>query len=388
LTLLKLPHVLSTMLIATVTALAPLAPVAAQTPTPTPTATATPTPVSPVVLVGAGEPGYSVNLYGSSSVTVAQGTTVSFRPNWLEPHTVSFVPAGAPMPSPEDPRAPAPTNPGQVVGYTGSTFLNSGFIVRGMPAFQVSFPQTGAFPFLCIIHPGMAGTVNVVAPGAAGISTQAALDATASTTFANAMTALKVEAARLSAKPVTQVRNADGTTTWRIVTVGGFVPPSDVQQFIPAGLNIASGDTVVWESAVPTPHTVTFLGGTPAGGPLMSLEDPRLAPAPAPAAGYGGTGYVNSGILGVGFGPNPPFSVKFTSTGTFPYICILHVDQGMGGTITVGASTQATAVPAPPKTGGMGGLASNTTPLALAALLGTLALAVLAGSRVVTRRMR
>jgi plastocyanin len=338
-----------------------------------------------------------VNLYGSknpNAITVAQGTTVTFRGNWLEPHTVTFVPAGQPVPPPGSPDEAVPTHPGQVPAINGSTFVNSGFIIQNAPPgapvvaqFQASFPNSGAFPFLCILHPGMAGTVRVVAPGTAGISTQAELDATANSTFAPALTALKAEAARLAAQPVTQARNADGSTTWRVNTVGGFVAPNDVQQFIPAAMNIREGDTVVWESSVPTPHTVTFLGGQPFGAPIGSLEDPRLAPSQAPAAGYSGAGYVNSGLV---FGPGTPvpfpfastFAVKFASAGSFPFICILHVDQGMGGVINVSA-----AAPLPPATG-TAGFASTSTPASAAAMLGILTLVIAGGTRALSARLR
>jgi plastocyanin len=356
----------------------------AQTPTPTPTAVP-----GPVVLVGSGEPGYSVNRFGPTALTVAQGTTVTFRANWLEPHTVTF-PGTEANPAPDDARAPIPTFPGTVPAYDGTKFTNSGFVIQGAPpgapvfaSFQMSFSKTGTFPFLCILHPGMNGTVTVVAPGASEISTQAALDTSARTGFAAELTALKVEAAKLAAKPVTQTRNADGSSTWNIVTVGGMVGSSDVMQFVPATLNVQVGDTVVWQNPVPTPHTVTFLGGTPPGPPIMDLGDPRLRPAPAPAAGYDGTGLVSSGLNGVGFGPNPPFTVKFTKTGTFAYICVLHVSQGMGGTITVGAATQAAA----PKTGS-GGEASQATSTALVALLALLAVATPLGARAAARRSR
>jgi hypothetical protein len=140
---------------------------------------------------------------------------------------------------------------------------------------------------------------------------------------------------------------------------------------------------------VPAPHVVTFLGGTPAGAPVMSLEDPRLRPVQAPSAGYDGTGFITSGLNGVGFGPNAPFSVKFTKAGTFAYICPLHIDQGMGGTVTVSAATQAAApaAPAPPKTGSSGDASSMTSTL-LVAVLALVAVAGPLGARAASRRVR
>lgn len=301
-------------------------PASAQTPTPT----TTPTPL--VVLAGAGEPGYAVNQFGPAALTVTTGSTVSFKANWLEPHTVTFL-GGSPRPTPADPKAPVPSNPGQLVAYDGTKYLSSGFITpRDAQPFQVLFPKAGTYPFLCIIHPGMDGTVTVVDSGTT--STQAQLDTAAQQAFTPAIAALKAQASTLAAKPVTQTRNTDGSTTFRVDTVGGFVAPSDVQQFFPPSMNVKPGDTVVFESSVPTPHTVTFLGGTPLPFP-PSLEDPKIFGAtPAPAAGYDGSGYVNSGVIGVGF-PGQSFSIKFSKAGSFPFVCILHVDQGMGGTVIV-----------------------------------------------------
>src|SRR5262249_19698479 len=150
-------------------------------------------------------------------------------------------------------------------------------------------------------------------------------------------------------------------------------------QFTPGNLNINTGDTVMWNETALTPHTITFLSGTPLGGPVAGLDDPRLAPKPVPASGYDGTGVVNSGIM---FGPGVPlpfpapssFSRKFTKPGTSAYICLLHVDQGMGGTITVSG-----VAPPPPKTGSAG-LEAPTPWLAVAAMA-LLAMALLSGTR-------
>jgi plastocyanin len=51
-----------------------------------------------VVLVGQASHGYSVNQFGPKTLTVAQGATVTFRGNWLEPHTVTFT-GTEPMPT-------------------------------------------------------------------------------------------------------------------------------------------------------------------------------------------------------------------------------------------------------------------------------------------------
>jgi plastocyanin len=323
------------------------------------------------VPTGSGEAGYAVNLFGAQKVTVAKGATVSFKNPWFEPHTITF-PGDTKLPPPSDPKAPVPTNPGQTVAYDGKAYLNSGFVLKDK-TFEVSFPGNGSYPFFCIIHPGMQGSVEVVDAGNAAINTQAQIDAASTKTFADAMVALKAANATAAAKPVERTTNADGTSTWT-VTVGGLVGPSDLQQFYAPKLDIRSGDTVVWKSAVPTPHTATFLGGTSLPIPPIP-ENPKVMQAAAAPAGYTGTGYLNSGIIGVGW-PAQQFSQKFTAAGSFPYICILHVDQGMGGVVNVAA-----AAPAPAKTGTAGLEGATASSLMLQATFVVVTLALVAGAR-------
>jgi plastocyanin len=353
----------------------------------------------PTIMVGSGETGYAVNLFGPDEVTVEVGTTLNFESGWLEPHTVTF-PGEDEVPPPSDPTAAVPTHPGEVVDYDGTEYVSSGFIFPSTP-FQITMAAEGSFPFVCIIHPGMAGTVEVVAEGEP-VSEQADLDAAAEEIFADELVELKAEAAELSAKPVQQVQNADGTTTWRVNTVGGLVEPSDVMQFFPPSMNIKEGDTVVWESTVPTPHTVSFLGGENPDELFGEVTDPFeeekiFLPVEPPAGGYNGVGYINSGVIGVGWPSGQTFEVKFTEDGSFSYACILHIDQGMGGVVNVSARTQATptatatatptrtSTPAPPKTGSAG--MDAEAPYVGLMLLG-FGTTVLVGVRVATGRWR
>jgi len=318
-----------------------------------------------VVATGSGEPGYAVNLFGSPKVTVAAGSTLTFKNSWFEPHTVTF-PGDKPVPPPSDPNAAVPSNPGKTVAYDGKAYLSSGFVLKDK-TFDVTFPAKGAYKYFCIIHPGMEGEVTVVDAGDASISTQAALDTASKKTFGDAMTALKAANAAEVAKGVVRSANADGSTTWT-VTVGGLVGPSDLQQFYQPKLDIKVGDTVVWKSAVPTPHTATFLGGTALPVPPIPENPKVMQPAPAPN-GYAGTGYLNSGIIGLGWPAGQQFSTKFTAAGAFPYICVLHVDQGMGGVVNVAA---AQIVPA--RTGTAGIEAGVPASLALQAAFAVVAL--------------
>src|SRR5262249_25945767 len=91
------------------------------------------------------------------------------------------------------------------------------------------------------------------------------------------------------------------------------------------------------------PHTVTF-GPAPAEDETPSGTD-RPGHATISAVGQA----AHSGYLGASFPNGTQFSVTFTAPGTYPYICVLHADLGMRGTIVVaGAAPPPTPAPAPP----------------------------------------
>src|ERR1035438_3362478 len=91
----------------------------------------------------------------------------------------------------------------------------------------------------------------------------------------------------------------------RVVTVG--VANGNVLSFFPATTNIATGDQVIWNwnSTGITPHSST--------SDTNGLWDSTSVPAPH------------------------TFTNTFTSAGTFPYHCTIHVTFGMKGTIIVTA---------------------------------------------------
>jgi plastocyanin len=92
----------------------------------------------------------------------------------------------------------------------------------------------------------------------------------------------------------------------RVVTVG--VANGNALLFFPATTNIATGDQVIWiwNSTGITPHSST--------SDTNGLWDSTAVPAPH------------------------TFTNTFTSAGTFPYHCTIHVNFGMKGTIIVAAA--------------------------------------------------
>ena len=51
---------------------------------------------------------------------------------------------------------------GDPTAYDGTSYLNSGFTEPGPNAsFSVTFTQPGTFPYVCLLHDGMVGSVVV-----------------------------------------------------------------------------------------------------------------------------------------------------------------------------------------------------------------------------------
>jgi plastocyanin len=293
-------------------------------------------PVSWNVDAGTGDAtGVAALKFYPAAITVDAGDTITWKVGG-NAHTVSFLTAGQTPPSPEDPAAQAPAGGTSV---DGSTFTSSGIFAPepGHDTYAVTFPTAGTFAFHCLIHPGMDGTVTVNAAGAAYPQDQASI--TTAVQAAEAADITAGHALEASFTPST-TKNADGSTTYHLAAGVGSDRIS-ILRFITSTSGILVGDTVEWTNADTNgePHTVSF-GTEP--------QDPSAA-APAGGSTYdGGAGFVSSGLY---VGPPIPaphsYSLKFTTAGTFPYICVLHDIVGMKGTITV-LPTPTVAITPPP----------------------------------------
>lgn len=295
-----------------------------------------------------------------TAITIDAGDSITWKVAG-NAHTVSFLTAGQTPPSPESPAAQSPAGG---TTFDGSTFTSSGLILPapGQDTYSLTFPTTGTFPFLCLLHPGMTGTVTVNAPGTAYPQDQAAI--TAAAQAAEAADIATGHALEASFTPSTTA-NADGSTTYHLAAGVGSNGIS-ILRFISETLDIKVGDTVEWTNADTNgePHSVSF-GAEP--------QDPS-AFAPAGGSTYDGTEpWVSSGLY---VGPPIPaphsYSVKFTKAGSFPYICVLHDIIGMTGTINVAAAaiTPPPTATEPATTPTGTGSGTTTVLIALAAIAG------------------
>jgi len=322
--------------------------------------------------VGGGKNSISVETYRPSVIFVNEGDSVQFMNNYDEIHTVTFLGGTKEpdliIPAPESPKSgppklifnpdaafPAPQSPSPT--FKASTYMNSGILNKG-DSWNVSFATQGTYSFLCLVHPGMTGSVTVL-PAGVHVPTQAQRDAEAQTQLANDLAAGEKAA---SAVTTSKTPSSNGTSNWDVKT-GPSAGQADVLRFLPAQLNIGAGDTVTWANNSGVPHTVTFLSGGPdldlftavnqPKGPPELVLTPEVVFPSKPSQTYDGTGYYNSGFItadpALSTG-GTTFSLTFTKPGTYEYICHLHDDQGMKGTIQVGPQTTFR----PPATGSAG----------------------------------
>jgi plastocyanin len=345
------------------------------------------------VLVGAGEDQLQLLAYFPQNLRIHQGDTVNFKLNGDELHTVSFTsgfdPGPAGVSSPLDPagvRIPAfsvssggspalnpqvawPTRArgALVERYTGTGFISSGLFADEPLApgtglnetFQVQFPTAGTFSYICLVHPDrMRGSVEVVA-ASASVPDQTAVDTQASAEVA-ALTRVVNAAKAQGETPARRDSLANGSSNW-YVRAGGqdnmsYDPRAQVLDFQPKNITIGSGDTVTWSSRyfhtvsfVPAPPSPEFFTEGAGGSPPAIMLDPVTVNAARPAATYDPTQYFNSGLLGQFGTIGDAWSLTFTQPGTFTYVCLIHDDVGMKGTITVqgGAGAAAPVVAAP-----------------------------------------
>jgi plastocyanin len=260
--------------------------------------------------------------------------------------------------------------------FDGTSIVSMGAPLAGPPTpfvVTVTAPP-GTYVFHCRIHPRMAGTLNVVAAGAAGTTTQATADAAAATQATDDVAAgMKAETAASTAK---SVKHSNGSTTWTLIA--GTSDPAGhvaVLDMLPRKLTIRPGDSVVWRPLDrQEPHTVTFPsdqnteaipmcegpGGkdtpavptvVPPTSPLDFSCDGRPADEFEFTGGNGVTTITSpttvsdSGILAYrteATGFDMPASTMLSSwrvsfagakKGTYTYVCMIH--DGMQGTIVV-----------------------------------------------------
>lgn len=341
--------------------------------------------------VGVGSGTVAGNVYAPGDVTILVGDSVKFTIESDEPHSVTFGNGPAGVRPDQWPATgftgtvPPPPGLAALTGtYAGTGFLNTSLLFGKGSNATVAFSAAGTFPFLCIIHPGMSGTVNVVASGTT--TTQAEADAKATLTRNAILGAVDSLEAGQTAQ-VTETERSDGTSLWNIFTnsqqapspqPGGGTGFLELLRFVPPSLNIQAGDSVKWTALAP--HTVTF----PAEGQDPLTINPFTTP-PTTNTTYDGTNLYNSALLAAGPGAPTTFQLTFPDAGTFNYVCALHQFLGQTGEIVVSAAPVIT--PPPTDVGNLpAGSETGQLPWLAIGLLALLGFSVAAGTLALRRR--
>lgn len=280
--------------------------------------------------------GIQLNEFFSNELFINAGDSVTWTFKTGEIHTVTFL-SGGPRPplvtvGPGGPQFnPVAVGPAGGPSYGGTGYVNSGVLAKGAPPFSLTFTQPGNFPYVCLVHIKMTGVIHVRPAGTPYPHDQAFYDRQAHVEIAQ----LLGQGARLQAHGLVSAVRTPGRGAVTAGT-GAFLDDGSiaVMRFLPEKLIMRKGQTVTWTNIDPeTPHTVTF-GPEPAGGPLGAFA-PVGTDAPGHATISSPGQAVNSGFIGADFPFGTAFSVTFTTPGTYRYICALHDELGMVGTIVV-----------------------------------------------------
>jgi plastocyanin len=317
-----------------------------------------------------GEAAADANAFFRKTTTIHQGDRVRFEINGF--HNVLFPGGEDPppllIPDPSTPVAgvndaagtpfwfngqptvsfnPAVAAPSGGRTYDGSEMRNSGLPPEeGAPEpYTLRFPKRGRYNYLCSIHSGMTGTVNVVK------RSQRIPSARADRRVARKELQSHIEAAgELTTGEDLNLTNTlqAGNDTRRGTAIFKFFPSAPTAKV---------GDTLTLQMPARSSeiHTFTF-------GPLKAAEtdpnqyvdeiaegfatsfDPRaIYPSENPAAGLAtfsgagqhGNGYFNTGIIDSDPASPLPRSmqVKLGAAGTYAFICLVH--PFMRDTLTV-----------------------------------------------------
>jgi plastocyanin len=318
----------------------------------------------PVAQAKALPPDSTGNAFYPRKVAVNAGGKVAFKIAGL--HNVVFAPKGQAVspfhaPDPARPVAGAKDPAGSDLWFNGQPgwFIDPSHVmpsgdkvvdgkkldVSGVfqgqgapPDYVVKFPKKGTYGYVCTIHPGMKGTVDVLGKKAKAPSK--AKDAKA--------VAKQVAATVKSAKKL-----AAEVPAGNVVRAGNDRKEVAFFSFFPAARSVPAGTTVKFEMSKDSTelHNVVFgpeafLAETAAkfispGAQGIAYDPLSVYPSDQGALSYDGSnhgnGFLNTGMIDADARTSFPSaaSVTFTKGGSYAYICTVH-GPSMKGRIDVG----------------------------------------------------
>jgi plastocyanin len=291
--------------------------------------------------------GHQAMAFLPAEIWIHAGDSITWNFASAEVHTLSLLAPGSVRPPffigcpPGPPPGVTPTGS----SFTGTNCVNTGPMVGG--TYTVRFPTAGNYKVVCLFHEGMTGIVHVLPTTRSLPHTQAFYDGQATRERSNLLAVGDTDGDvdRLLVTSSTGYGHQVIAGAGKIVATPGGQSTLSIMRFMHPTIHVHVGGTVEWGNDDPvTPHTITF-GTEPA-------DD--VAPSPNVTVDRDGAGHatisspadnVHSGLIlasalerpgtpqaAVG---NTRFRVTFKHAGVYPYICALHDDLGMEGTVIV-----------------------------------------------------
>ncbi len=284
--------------------------------------------------------GFQVLAFLPNEIWINAGDSITWTFNVDEIHTVTFLKARQVRP-PFSAGCPGfATDP---ASFDGSECVTTPPLASGA-TFTVNFPKAGNYKLVCLVHENMTATVHVFPAGHALPHTQRFYDTEATDRKADLL-------ATGTAVGKTGVSNDHAVTAGigAVAATPGGTDTVSVLRFLHENITIHAGETIQWANRDPvTPHTITFGEEPPDDALFAPSDDVTLDADGARHATLNAPGEsTHSGFIRAepqertGLRQTPPrdivtrFRITFTQPGTYPYICSLHDELGMEGTVTV-----------------------------------------------------
>ena len=268
-----------------------------------------------------------------------------------EIHTVTFLTPGQIRPAFQA-GCPGMTPDGS--SFDGTSCVNSGTYcteavgscsVSGQ-SYSVSFPVAGNFKLVCLVHAEMTGVVHVLNLSEPLPQDQSSYDTEASSERTMLLTYASRLGRRVAREDEDQLNRAQVIAgAGALMGTGGGSQALSFSRFLPDSIAVHVGDTVEWTSPeLARNHTITFGKEPddprpPSNNLTVDSDGARHAIISSP------TDAVHSGVISPApqdrsmLPQSPPgvtrFRVTFKVPGTFNYICALHDEIGMKGTVIV-----------------------------------------------------
>lgn len=272
------------------------------------------------------------------------GDSITWTFSANEPHTVSFLKPGQTRLAYQ---VGCPGfSPDGFASFDGSTCVTTPTMFQGQ-TFTVTFPVRGNFKLVCLVHRDMTAVVHVIDLSEPLPHDQAFYDEQSKRerekllSDANLGRDHDANDAHHGHSSKHQVIAGKGAIS---ATPGGLENVV-AMRFMSHETVIHAGETVEWSNSDPTAsHTITF--GTepadpmpPSGNVTVDPDGARHALINSPADSVHSGFIVAAAQERVGLPQSPVgvtrFRVTFTHSGTYPYICALHDELGMKGTVIV-----------------------------------------------------